>query len=124
MSTFPMDHSEVQFAELIWNSVPISINDLVKRSEATLGWKKSTTHTVLKKLCSKGIFQTLKGIVTAHITREEFFSIQSEQFIDEIFDSSLAAFLTAYTKRKSLTDAEIQDLKNIVSKYENSDIIH
>ena len=88
---------ESQFAEIIWENEPISSTELAKRSEAIFRWKKSTTYTVLKRLCEKGIFQNNKGSVTSLISKQEFYSIQSEKFVAETFDGSLPAFLNAFT---------------------------
>ncbi len=109
---------ESRFADIIWKNEPISSSELAKTSEALLGWKKSTTYTVLKRLCDKGIFQNQKGTVTSLISREEFYAAQSEKFVEETFDGSLPAFLAAFTKRKQLGDEEIDELRRIIKAYE------
>ena len=103
---------ESQFAEIIWENEPISSTELAKRSEAIFQWKKSTTYTVLKRLCEKGIFQNNKGSVTSLISKQEFYSIQSEKFVAETFDGSLPAFLNAFTARKHLTPEEVTYLRH------------
>lgn len=70
---------ESRFADIIWDNEPISSTELAKQSEALLQWKKSTSFTVLKRLCEKGIFQNQKGTVTSLISRDEFHSLQSEE---------------------------------------------
>ena len=109
---------ESRFADIIWNNEPISSTELAKQSEALLQWKKSTSFTVLKRLCEKGIFQNQKGTVTSLISRDEFYSLQSEKFVEETFDGSLPAFLTAFTARKNLTPAEVAHLRRMVEEYE------
>lgn len=109
---------EAQFADIIWNHEPISSSELVKRSEELLTWKKSTTFTVLRRLCQKGIFQNNDGIVTSIISREEFYSLQSERFVEETFNGSLPAFLAAFTARKNLTPEEVAQLRRMVDEYE------
>lgn len=109
---------EARFADIIWENEPISSTELSKRSEKILNWKKSTTYTVLKRLCDKGIFQNNKGTVTSLITRDEFYSVKSEKFVEETFDGSLPAFLTAFTKRKKLTQEEVTHLRRMVAEYE------
>lgn len=109
---------ESRFADIIWNNEPISSSELAKRSEKLLQWKKSTSFTVLKRLCDKGIFQNNKGTVTSLISREAFHSLQSEKFVEETFDGSLPAFLTAFTARKNLTPEEVAHLRRIVKEYE------
>lgn len=109
---------ESQFADIIWNNEPLSSTELAKRSEELLRWKKSTSFTVLKRLCDKGIFQNEKGTVTSLISRDEFYSTQSEKFVEETFDGSLPAFLTAFTARKNLSSEEVAHLRRIIDEYE------
>ncbi len=109
---------ESRFADIIWNNEPLSSTELARRSGELLRWKKSTSFTVLKRLCDKGIFQNEKGTVTSLISRGEFYAAQSEKFIDETFDGSLPAFLTAFTARKNLTPEEVAHLRRIADEYE------
>ena len=81
MHDYQMGVIESRFADLIWENEPISSTELARRSEAMFGWKKSTTYTVLKRLCDKGIFRNDKGTVTSVISRQEFYSVQSEKFV-------------------------------------------
>ena len=118
MSDYQMGPIESRFADLIWQSEPISSTELARRSEQLLTWKKSTTYTVLKRLCDKGIFQNNRGIVTSVISRQELYSMQSERFVEENFDGSLPAFLAAFTARKHLTAEEIAHLRRMVDEYE------
>ena len=107
MSDYQMGAVEARFAALIWDSEPVASAELAREAEALLGWKKSTTYTVLKRLCDKGIFQNVKGTVTARISREEFHALQSEKFVEDTFEGSLPAFLTAFISRK-LTEQEME----------------
>ena len=107
---------ESRFAELIWDGEPISSTELVHLAERELEWKKSTTYTVLKRLCEKGIFQNEGGIVTSRLSREEYAARQSEQFVEETFSGSLPAFLTAFTSRKKLTEEEIDQLQRLIER--------
>ncbi len=118
MSDYQMGVVETRFADIIWENEPISSAELVKRSEELLSWKKSTTYTVLKRLCDKGIFQNNKGTVTSKISKQEFYAFQSERFVEETFSGSLPAFLAAFTARKNLTPEEVAHLRKIVAEYE------
>lgn len=118
MSDYQMGAIESKFADIIWENEPLSSTELVRRSEELLQWKKSTTYTVLKRLCEKGIFQNERGRVTSRISREEFYSVQSEKFVRDTFAGSLPAFLTAFTKRKNLTPEEVAHLRRMVEEYE------
>ena len=105
---------ETQFAELIWAREPIASGELVKLCEKELNWKKSTTYTVLKKLCERGIFQNNDGIVTSLLTKDEFNAVQSEQFVEDTFEGSLPAFLAAFTSRKALSKDEVEGIRRLI----------
>ena len=109
---------DYKFMSIIWDNEPVASGQLVKLALKKLGWKKSTTYTVLKRLCDKGIFQNNKGTVTSLISKQEFYSVQSEKFVAETFSGSLPAFLTAFTARKNLTPEEVAHLKKMVAEYE------
>ena len=98
-----MGEVQMQFAERIWEKEPIASGELVKLCADEFGWKKSTTYTVLKKLCEKGLFQNDNGTVTSLISKEEFYTRKSEQFVEETFGGSLPAFLAAFTSRQKLS---------------------
>ena len=118
MNDYQMGAVESRFADIIWKNEPLSSAELVKKSEDAIGWKKSTTYTVLKRLCEKGIFCNTNGTVTSLVSKEEFYSLQSEKFVDETFGGSLPAFLAAFTSRKKLTAKEIRELRKMVAEYE------
>ncbi len=109
---------EAMFAEIIWKNEPLSSGELVKLCEKELKWKKSTTYTVLKRLCDHGIFKNEQGTVTSMVSKKEYYALQSEKFVDETFGGSLPAFVAAFTSRKQLSDDEISALKSIINKYE------
>ena len=108
---------EARFADLIWQNAPIRSGELVKLCEAELTWKKPTTYTVLRRLCQRGIFRNEDGVVTACISRDEFYAMQSERFVEETFCGSLPSFLAAFTRRRSLSAAEIQEIRRMIDSY-------
>ena len=118
MSDYQMGTVEARFADLIWENEPISSTELSKKCEDVFKWKKSTTYTVLKRLCEKGIFQNQKGTVTSLISKQEFYAVQSEKFVEDTFRGSLPAFLAAFTSRKSLSPDEVAQLRQMVEQYE------
>ena len=109
---------ESKFADIIWQSEPISSGELVKRCEAELHWKKPTTYTVLRRLCERGIFLNEGGTVRSLISREEFYALQSERFVEETFSGSLPGFLAAFTRRRSLSRAEIDEIRRMIDTFE------
>lgn len=109
---------EARFADLIWQNEPLSSGALVRLCEEELGWKKSTTYTVLKKLCQRGIFRNEGGEVTSLISREEFYSAQSRRFVEESFDGSLPAFIAAFSAGKGLSAEEIAQIRRMIDEME------
>ena len=116
MSEMKLGVIESQFADIIWHNEPIPSGDLVNICAKELSWKKSTTYTVLRKLCERGIFQNVDGMVSSVISKEDFYAIQSEEFVQETFKGSLPAFLTAFTSRNKLSEQEIQELEQLIKK--------
>ena len=113
---YQMTETEYKFAELIWNEEPIGSGELVKQCAEKFGWKKSTTYTVLKRLCDRGIFQNEGGTVTSRLSRADYDTAQSQQFVEESFSGSLPAFITAFTRRKKLTEDEIAELQKLIDQ--------
>lgn len=116
MSELTMGAIESRFAEMIWQREPIGSTELVKLAAKELDWKKSTTYTVLRRLCERGIFQNQDGTVTSLISKQDFYAVQSEKFVEETFSGSLPAFLAAFTTRKKLSDAEINELQELIDQ--------
>ena len=108
---------QARFADIVWAHAPIPSGELVKLCERELNWKKPTTYTVLRKLCEKGLFTNTDGLVKVKITREQFYSAQSEQFVAESFSGSLPAFIAAFTSRKPLSDAEADEIMKMIETY-------
>ena len=108
---------EAHFADLIWQHEPIPSGELVKLAAAELQWKKSTTYTVLRKLCEKGLFRNEDGLVSAVLTREQFASRRSEQFVDNAFHGSLPAFVAAFTAQKGLSAQEAEEIQQMIDKF-------
>lgn len=112
MST--MGANESRFADIIWSREPLATRELVKIAQEEMGWKFSTSYTVLRRLCEREIFRNEDGMVTSRISREDFYGMKSERFVEETFDGSLPAFLTAFGTRKKLSDTEIEELKQVI----------
>ena len=116
MAEYRLGEIEMKFASLIWSREPISSGELAKLSEKELNWKKSTTYTVLKRLCERGIFQNEKGIVTSLLSFQEFQARQSEAFVQERFQGSLPGFVAAFCSQNRLRKEEIEELKRIIEQ--------
>lgn len=107
---------ESRFADIIWANEPIASGELAKLCEKELEWKRTTTYTVLKKLCVRGIFQNQDGVVTSCLSREEFYCRQGEILVAEAFNGSLPAFIAAFTQRKSLSQEEITQIQQMINE--------
>lgn len=108
---------ESQFADIIWKNAPLSSRELVKLCQQQLEWKKSTTYTVLKKLCDRGIFQNEDGLVTPLVSRQEFHARQSQRFVEETFQGSLPAFISAFASWKKLSPQDVRDIRRMLDEY-------
>lgn len=105
---------EARFAELIWANAPLSSRELVRLCEKELEWKKSTTYTVLKRLCDRGLFRNDNGIVRVVVAKEDFHFAQSQRLVEDSFGGSLPAFIAAFTKRKALSNSEIAEIQAMI----------
>lgn len=118
MQSIRMGMVEAQFADIIWENAPISTKDLVKRCQEELNWKRTTTYTVLKKLCERGVFKTENSVVSVLISKEAFMAIQSEQFVHENFNDSLPAFVVAFMSRKKPSQKELSQIRKLLDSFE------
>lgn len=109
---------EAKFADIVWINAPLKTKELVSICEKELNWKRTTTYTVLKKLCEKGLFKTENSTVSCIISKEDFYSMQSESFVENTFEGSLPAFVAAFTKRKKLSEKEIKEIKDMINSIE------
>jgi len=114
---YKLSQSETRFAEIVWQHEPSGSGELVKLCEKELGWKKSTTYTVLKKLCEKGILQNENAVVTSLLKKDEFYAKQSRQLVEDAFDGSLPKFLTAFIGGQKLSDAQADELKRLIEAH-------
>ena len=112
---------ESHFADIVWKHEPIHSGELARLCEKELNWKRTTTYTVLKKLCNRGIFRNQDGMVSSLISKAEFHAIQSEKFVEETFDGSFPAFFNAFSSRKKLTMEEIAQIRKMIDSFEAED---
>lgn len=108
--------SEYRFASIIWEQEPVSSGRLVKLCEETLNWKKSTTYTVLKKLCDRGILRNDDTVVTSIVKKTDVQRYESEQMVQRTFDGSLPLFVASFMSGKTLNREEVKELKRLIDK--------
>ncbi|MDE6014469.1 MAG: BlaI/MecI/CopY family transcriptional regulator [Acetatifactor sp.] len=107
---------EARYADMIWEREPVTSSELVKLTAVEFNWKRTTAHNVLRRLCDKGLFRNDNGMVTAVISREEFYSLQSRKYVEDSFEGSLPAFIAAFTKGKSLTEEEAEEIYQLIDR--------
>lgn len=116
-----MDHmlgkKEKKFADLVWEWEPISVRELVAVCERELGWKRTTTYTVLKKFENRGLFVNENACISAVVSRQEYYSRQCKRFVGDFFEASLPHFLSAFTDNK-LSAEDLAEIRKIIEKYE------
>jgi len=117
MSEIKLGAIESRFADIVWENEPISTAELVKICAKELSWKRTTTYTVLKRLSERGFFQNIDSIVTSIISRNEFYSLQSKQFVDETFGGSLPAFIAAFTAKKDISKEDLEEVRKMIDQY-------
>ena len=116
MAEIQLGAVEARFADIIWEREPVTSAELTKLAAAEFAWKRTTTHTVLHRLCGKGLFQNNSGLVTSLISRQAFYARHSKKDVDETFAGSLPAFLAAFTSEKKLTAEEITEIRELIDK--------
>ena len=116
MIEYKLGEIEMKFATIIWENEPLASGELAKMCEKELNWKKSTTYTILHRVCERGLFRNDNGMVTSVVSKMDFLSKQSEQFVEDTFAGSLPRFLAAFTSRRKLSDMEIEELQRIIDE--------
>lgn len=119
MEEIRLGEIESRFVELIWQREPIGSGELVTLCEKELNWKKSTTYTVLRRLCQRGILQNQDAVVTSLIKKEEFMAIQSEKVLEDAFEGSLPRFVAAFMSRKKLSRKQIDEIQKLIDDYKD-----
>ena len=115
MADYRLAEMESRFADLIWENEPIGSSELVRLSAEVMNWKKSTTYTILKRLCDRGIFRNESAVVSSVISRDEFFAGQSRRFIEDTFGGSLPRFLASFIGGKKLSDKQAEELVSLIN---------
>lgn len=114
MEDLKLYDAEYRFMEIVWEMEPVTSTDLYKSCLPRLGWKKSTTYTVLRKLCERGILKNEDSVVTALVKREEVQQYESRAVVDKLFDRSLPQFVAAFLGGKKLSEKEAEELKAMI----------
>lgn len=121
MEAYKLGEMEARFADLIWEHAPIRSGELTKLCEEQFDWKRTTTYTMLKRLCERGIFSNENGTVCVRMTKEEFQAGQGSAFIEEHFNGSLPLFLAAFSRKNKLSKTDVEKLQQLIDSYREED---
>ena len=117
MEEYKLGEQETRFADLIWDSAPIKSPELVKLAAQVMQWKKSTTYTMLRRLCERGIFKNENATVAVVLTRDQFYGGQSRKYVEDTFGGSLPRFITSFIGGKGLSDKQADELMRLINEH-------
>lgn len=117
METPKIFESEYRFCLILWEHEPIRSKELVRLCEQQLGWKSTTTYTVIKRLAQRGVLKNENSVVTSLVTKDEVQASELESFVERTFEGSLPAFVAAFTKHRKISDREIDAVQAMIDRY-------
>lgn len=117
MPTPKVYDSEYKFCQILWANEPVKSRELVRLCQEQLGWKSTTTYTVIKRLSQRGVLKNEDTIVTSLVSKEEVQTAQVEEMVDKTFDGSLPAFVAAFTRHQNISDREIDEVQAMIDRY-------
>lgn len=117
MVVYIMTEAESLLADIIWENEPVASGELVKLAAEKLDWKKSTTYTVLRKICENGIFSNHDSQVNSTMSKEEYTRRKGERYLEENYNGSLPGFVAAFLKKQKLSKREIEELAELIEAY-------
>ena len=120
MENYKLGEQEARFADLIWDNAPIKSPDLVALAAGAMKWKKSTTYTMLRRLCQRGIFKNDDATVTVLMGRDEFYAGQSRKYVEDTFGGSLPRFITSFIGGKGLSDRQADELVRLINEHKEA----
>lgn len=117
MDTPKIYESEYRFCLILWQHEPVKSKELVRLCKEQLGWKSTTTYTVIKRLSERGVLKNENTVVTSLVSKDAVQAAELDEFVEKTFEGSLPAFVAAFTKRKDITKAEIDSLQAMIDRY-------
>ena len=116
MSTPKIPESEYRFCLIMWEKEPVAATDMVKLCQEQLGWKRTTTYTVIKRLGERGVLKLENGIVTSLVSKEEAEASEIEDLVEKKFGGSLPAFVAAFTKHQSISENDLDEMQRMIDR--------
>lgn len=117
METPKVFESEYRFCLILWENEPIRSGELVKLCSQQLGWKPTTTYTVIKRLSQRGVVKNENSVVTTLVSKEEVQAAQIDELVERTFEGSLPAFIAAFTKHQKLNQREIDEVQQMIDRF-------
>ena len=117
METPKVFESEYRFCLILWEHEPVTSRELVRLCREQLGWKQSTTYTVIKRLSERGVLKNEQSVVTSLVTKEQVQAAEIDELVEKTFEGSLPAFVAAFTKHRKMTTAEIDVVQAMIDRY-------
>ncbi len=117
MADYRLAELESKFADLIWDNEPVRSSDLVRLSEEVMGWKKSTTYTILRRLCERGLFKNEDSVVTSLVTRDQFRAARSRRYVEDAFGGSLPKFIASFIGGERLSEKQAEELVRLINQH-------
>lgn len=116
MSIPKIPESEYRFCLILWEQEPITATEMVKQCQEQLGWKRTTTYTVIKRLGERGVIKLENGIVTSLVSKEEAEASEIEDLVEKKFGGSLPAFVAAFTKHQSISENDLDEMQRMIDR--------
>ncbi len=117
MNTPKVFESEYRFCLILWEHEPIKSRELVNLCKEQLGWKPTTTYTVIKRLSERGVLKNENTIVTSLVTKDEVQAAEIDELVEKKFEGSLPAFVAAFTKHQKISETEIDELQRMIDRF-------
>ena len=122
METPKVFESEYRFCLILWEHEPIKSSELVKLCKEQLGWKPTTTYTVIKRLSERGVLKNENTIVSSLISKDEVQASEIEEMVEKTFEGSLPAFIAAFTKHQKISEKEIDEVQKMIDRYRKGEL--
>ena len=116
-SNLSLSLADHRLLDLVWESEPIPSPQLCKLAEARLGWKRTTTYTVIKRLSERGVVKNENTVVSALVSQEEVQAAQVDEMMEKTFDGSLPAFIAAFSRNRKVSPEEIDQVQAMIDRF-------
>lgn len=117
MGTPKIFESEYRFCLILWEKEPVKSSELVALCREQLGWKPTTTYTVIKRLAERGVLKNENTVVTSLVTKDEVQASEIEELVESRFGGSIPAFISAFTRHSKLSDSELDEVQEMIDRY-------